>query len=159
QGEIRHRLREAHFCHFRHCSVCQARRSRQNYRRFIKKLPDILKQENLQGVRWIFLTLTPQNVPISELREGILTMNRAWKRLINRKEFKHVLGWVRSTEVTKEDEKKTKRVGYAHPHFHVLLMVKSSYFSKYYINRSDWLKAWQESMRDPSIISVDVRVA
>lgn len=157
-GEICHCLKEVRFCRFRHCAVCQARRSRRNYCRFLESLPKIL--EGNSGARWVFLTLTVPNVHISNLKEKLSSMNKAWNRFLQRKEFKDVLGWVRSTEITKENEGKTKREGYAHPHFHVLMMVKSTYFfGKHYINREQWLKAWQGAMRDDSIISVDVRIA
>ena len=158
KGDINQRLKEVRFCRFRHCAVCQARRSRKNYAQFLKSLPEILSGN--EGARWVFLTLTVPNVKISNLREKLSCMNKAWNKFVQRKEFKNVLAWVRSTEITKEDEKKTKREGYAHPHFHVLMMVKSTYFfGKNYINQEQWLKAWRGAMRDDSIISVDVRIA
>jgi plasmid rolling circle replication initiator protein Rep len=158
EGEIQQRLKEVHFCRFRHCAVCQARRSRRNYAQFLKSLPEILEDQG--GARWVFLTLTVPNVHISHLREKLSRMNEAWNRFNKLKEFKNVLAWVRSTEITKEDKNKTKREGYAHPHFHVLMMVKSTYFfGKNYINQEQWLKAWRGAMRDDSIISVDVRIA
>ena len=158
EGEVHHRLKNAFFCHFRHCAVCQARRSRRNYSQFLNLLPDILRGH--EGARWLFLTLTVPNVPVSELRKQLKKMNEGWKRFLQRKEFKNVLAWVKSTEITKEDVKKGKREGYAHPHFHVLIMVKSSYFVRCnYINRDKWLEAWRGAMRDDLIVSVDVRIA
>lgn len=158
EGEVRHRLKNAFFCRFRHCAVCQARRSRRNYGQFLKSLPMVLSGN--EGARWIFLTLTVPNVKIECLREKLSSMSEAWHRFIKRKEFKNVLAWVRSTEITKEDEKKRKRRGYAHPHFHVLMMVKSTYFfGKNYVNQEKWLEAWRGAMRDDSIVSVDVRIA
>jgi plasmid rolling circle replication initiator protein Rep len=157
EGEIHHRLKEVHFCRFRHCAVCQARRSRRNYAQFLKSLPEILEKH--KGARWLFLTLTVPNVNISNLRQKLSGMNKAWNRFTKLKEFKNVLAWVRSTEITKEDDEKTSREGYAHPHFHVLVMVKSTYFKTDYVNQEKWLKAWRGAMRDYSIISVDVRIA
>ena len=54
-------------------------------------------------------------------------MNDAWKKLTKRKEFALVDGWIRTTEVTRDKERPNE---YAHPHFHVILMVKPSYFAK-----------------------------
>jgi plasmid rolling circle replication initiator protein Rep len=156
-GEICQRLKEVYFCRFRHCAVCQARRSRRNYAQFLKSLPEILEKQ--KGVRWVFLTLTVTNVHISNLREKLSDMNKAWHRFIKLKEFKNVLAFVRSTEITKEEGKKTRREGYAHPHFHVLMMVKSTYFKTDYVNQEQWLKTWRGAMRDDSIVSVDVRIA
>lgn len=157
EAEIKQLLKEVRFCRCRHCPVCQSRRARRNYAMFAKFLEN--QFSNKESVRWVFLTLTVPNVHISKLKEKLSSMNRAWHRFIKRKEFKNVLGWVRSTEITKEDEEKNKREGYAHPHFHVLMMVKSTYFKGQYVRREKWLKAWQKSMRDYSIISVDVRIA
>lgn len=154
EGEITLRLKNAFFCRFRHCAVCQARRSRRNYTQFLTKLPFILSKK--PSARWLFLTLTVQNVPVSELKNGIKKMNMAWNRFTKLKEFRNVLGWVRSTEITKEE----KREGYAHPHFHVLIMVKPTYFNKgHYVNSQQWLEAWRGAMRDDSIFGVDVRIA
>lgn len=157
QGQIQQRLKEVNFCRFRHCAVCQARRSRRNYAQFLKSLPEVLKKN--KGARWVFLTLTVPNVHISYLREKLSSMNKAWNRFTKLKEFKNILAFVRSTEITNEEDNKTEREGYAHPHFHVLMMVKSTYFKKDYVNQEQWLKAWRGAMRDDSIISVDVRIA
>ncbi|MCI3092817.1 protein rep, partial [Escherichia coli] len=51
-------------------------------------------------------------------------MNAAWKRLSDRKEFRSVLGWLRTTESTYG-----KVPGCCHPHFHVLMMVPPSMLS------------------------------
>jgi hypothetical protein len=65
-------------------------------------------------------------------------MNKAWQRLIKRQEFGAVLGWVRTTEVTRGKD------GSAHPHFHALLMVIPSYFQgKYYVSQPRWVELWQ----------------
>lgn len=124
--------------------------------RFYQALPRI-EQEHPKA-RWLFLTLTVPNCPVNELRSTLQDMNKAWQRLIKRKEFKPVLGFIRTTEVTAEDEKKYGRSGYAHPHFHALLLVPSWYFSgAAYVKRDRWLELWRSCMRDDGIMSVDVR--
>ena len=151
-GEIRYRLKTARFCRVRHCPVCGWRRTMKNKARFLTTLPKLL---NLYPThRFLFLTLTVPNCDITQLRATLGEMGKAWKRLINRKEFSKVDGWVRSTEVTYSKNKG----GNAHPHFHIMLMVKPSYFNgNGYIKQEAWLKAWQESMRDDSITQVDIR--
>ena len=67
------------------------------------------------------------------------------------KEFKPVLGFIRTTEVTHGKD------GNAHPHFHALLLVPSSMFGEYYVKHARWLDLWRECMRDDSIESVDIR--
>lgn len=148
-GEFGLKLREAQFCRVRNCPVCQWRRSLMWQARFYQSLPQI-EQEHPKG-RWLFLTLTVPNCPVNELRSTLQGMNKAWQRLIKRKEFKPVLGFIRTTEVTHGKD------GNAHPHFHALLLVKPSYFGHSYVTQAQWLDLWRSCMRDDSIMSVDVR--
>lgn len=104
-----------------------------------KVLPQIVEQYPKH--RWLFLTLTQKNVPIQDLRQALTDMNRAFQRLSQLKAFP-AIGWLRSTEVTKGRDDK------AHPHFHCLLMVPSSYFSgRDYMKQSDWVSLWRKSLR------------
>lgn len=133
------KLRSARFCRVRHCPVCQWRRSLMWKARAFKVLPKIV--EAYPKYRWLFLTLTQKNVPITDLRETLVKMNRAFQRLSQLKIWPAV-GWLRSTEVTRG------RDGSAHPHFHCLLMVGPGYFSgKKYLKQSDWVELWRKSMR------------
>jgi hypothetical protein len=93
--------------------------------------------------RWLFLTLTVKNCPVTELRETIKQMNEAWRRLIQVKETSIVKGWLRNVEVTRGKSDDST----AHPHFHVLLFVPSNYFTKGYIKQERWTELWQEAMR------------
>lgn len=143
------RLRRAQFCRVRVCPVCQWRRSLMWRARLYQALPSIIKA-NPQG-RWLFLTLTVRNCYIPDLRETLQAMNKAWHALVKRQEFRHVLGWLRTTEVTRG------RDGSAHPHFHVLLLVKPGMLSKYYVPQSRWAELWQECMRLDYLPIVDIR--
>jgi len=139
-GELHLRLRSAHFCRVRHCPVCQWRRSLLWQARFLKALPSI--EQNYPSARWLFLTLTVRNCKLTDLRRTIQDMNKAWHRLVERKEFDVVQGWIRTTEVTRG------RDDSAHPHFHVLMMVRPSYFSSnYYVTQKRWTELWQECAR------------
>ena len=149
-GEVLLRLREAHFCRVRHCPVCQWRRSLMWQARFYQSLPAI--QEAHPKARWLFLTLTVRNCPVGQLGETLTAMNAGWQRLKDRKDFKPVTGWVRTTEVTRG------RDGSAHPHFHALLMVPPSMLSGVnYVKQARWVELWQESMRLDYTPVVDVR--
>lgn len=120
--------------------------------RFLQALPSIKK--DYPKARFILLTLTVQNCRIEDLRATLSEMNKAWHRFLELKEMKPALGWIRATEITKEK----KRRDYAHPHFHVLVMVNSSYFKGgKYIKQENWLEAWRGAMRDPLITQVDIR--
>lgn len=144
------KLREATFCRVRHCPTCQWRRSLMWQARFYQSLPQIVEAHPKS--RWIFLTLTIRNCEISDLRDTLQTMNRAWQRLKDRKEFKHVEGWIRTTEVTRGAD------GTAHPHFHALLMVPPSMLAgKNYVKHSKWVELWADVMRLDYLPNVDVR--
>lgn len=151
-GEVRLRLLKARFCRVRYCPICQWRRSLLWRAKFYQALPGILAQH--PTARFLFLTLTVENCPVDELRETLQMMSKAWNRFKLRKEFSDVMGWVRTTEVTREKA----RPGYAHPHFHVLLMVPSSYFSgSGYVKKADWAEAWRGALRADYTPVVDVR--
>ena len=54
-----------------------------------------------------------------------------------------------------------KKQGYemdAHPHFHAMLLVKSTYFKgTHYIDQSAWTEMWMKAMRLDYIPQVDIR--
>jgi len=149
-GETRLRLKEAAFCRVRHCPVCQWRRSLMWQARFHQALPALVEAN--PKARWIFLTLTVRNCAITDLRDTLQHMNKSWQRLIKRSEFKPVLGWVRTTEVTRGAD------GTAHPHYHVLMMVPPSMLAgKNYVKHSRWVELWAETLRVEYAPNVDVR--
>lgn len=150
-GETRLRLKQARFCRCRHCATCAWRRTLAMTGRFLEALPGLMRDH--PKARWLFLTLTVPNCPIEELGETLKAMNAGWNRLRLRQEFKPVLGWARSTEVTQE----AKRTGYAHPHFHCLLMVPPSWFTRHYVKQSRWVELWRDCMRLDVDPVVDVR--
>lgn len=148
-GELGHKV-QSWKCRERHCPVCQSARARKLHREFTAALPDIMEQ--VQGGVFLFLTLTVRNCPIEELRATLANMGKAWKRLIEQKEFCIVKGWIRGTEVTRAED------GQAHPHFHALLLVPSYYFAgKSYIKQARWVELWQKAARLNYPPSVDIR--
>ncbi|EKF5621750.1 protein rep [Salmonella enterica subsp. enterica] len=149
-GETRLRLHDARFCRVRHCPICQWRRSLMWQARFYQSLSKIVAE--YPDARWMFLTLTVRNCPVTELGGTLTVMNAGFKRLKDRKEFRGVLGWVRTTEVTRGKD------GSAHPHFHTLLMVSPSMLSgREYVKHARWVELWRECLRVDYDPSVDVR--
>lgn len=148
-GELRLRLKNARFCRVRHCPVCQWRRSLMWKARFYEALPDLVASQ--PGGRWIMLTLTVRNCAVEDLRETLGIMNKAWGRFVKRKEFADVTGWVRTTEVTRGAD------GSAHPHFHILAQVKSTFFNQgHYVKHEQWRAAWRDAARLPYDPMVEV---
>ena len=118
--------------------------------RFYQSLPQLVEAH--PKARWLFLTLTVRNCPITDLRNTLQHMNQSWRRLVARKEFKPVLGWVRTTEVTRG------RDGSAHPHFHALLMVPPSWFrGQSYVKQARWVELWRDCARLGYDPVVDIR--
>jgi plasmid rolling circle replication initiator protein Rep len=151
QGEARFRLKQARFCRVRHCPTCQWRKCLVWRARLINALPKVL--EARPKARWIFVTLTVRNCPLTELRATIDGMNKAWSRLVKRKDFP-AIGFLRSLEVTRNPE-----TGEAHPHFHALLMVNSSYFKTGYVSKQKWRELWGSCLKVDYLPVVNVKVA
>lgn len=182
--EERLKLKTAHFCRSRSCTICQWRRSLKWVARFLKAMPPIL--QDYPNARFLFLTLTVKNCDIADLRSTLDRMNQAWQRLSQRKQFP-AIGFVKSFEVTKSwdvtykgsyqgrmgsktlDQFKRRSRGFnealmtlettdqVHPHFHVLLMVDPGYFAgKNYLSQQDWTKLWQSCLRVdyPPIVNI-----
>ncbi len=150
-GEISLKLTNASFCHWRWCPVCAWRRSLINKAIFMAATKGL--EEQYPTARWLMLTLTVRNCEITDLRETIQGMNRAWSRFIKRQEFQVVQGWTRACEITRSEDDK------AHPHFHCLLMVPASYFGKSYVKTATWAKIWGECLKVDYTPIVDVRTA
>ncbi len=142
------KLQNAKFCRVRLCPVCQGRRALMWAAKTIKIMPKVLEAN--PKARFIMLTLTVRNCPLPELKTTLSDMHKAWRKLIQRKEWR-VEGWIRATEVTRGNDDT------AHPHYHCLLMVKPSYFSNNYISQERWVELWQECLKVSYQPVVDVR--
>jgi len=149
-AELKRKLKNASFCRVRGCPLCAWRQSMSNFARALKKLPEIQQQH--PSYEFLFLTLTVKNCSVYDLREQIQHMSKSWRRLTQRKEFKVVKGFIRTTEVTR-----SKKDGTAHPHFHCILVVPPSYFTKYYITHERWVQLWRKCAKLDYDPSVDVR--
>jgi len=117
--------------------------------RFYQALPKIVA--DYPSSRWLFLTLTVRNCAIDDLGETLTAMNSAFQRLKDRKEFAPVQGWIRATEVTRGKD------GSAHPHFHCLLMVPPSWFTRDYVKQARWVELWRDCLRVNYEPNIDVR--
>jgi plasmid rolling circle replication initiator protein Rep len=138
QGQRTIRLKSAFFCRVRNCPVCQWRRSLMWKARLGKALP--LIERDYSKVRWLHLTLTIRNCPITDLRDTLNLMNSAWQRLSQLKKFP-AIGFFKSLEVTRGED------GSAHPHFHILMMVMPNYFGGNYIKQDKWVEMWRKALR------------
>lgn len=150
--ENKKKLAAANFCKNRFCPMCSWRRIR-NITGQLKDAFDVIQKK--QKVATLFLTLTIKNPDVKDLKSTIAKMNKAFKNMSDTKPFKNaVLGYFKSIEILGDKTPK----GQAHPHFHILLIVKESYFkSRDYLKKDDWAKMWQKSLKVDYEPTVDIR--
>lgn len=149
-GTQHFKLSTARFCRVRLCPVCQWRRSLMWRSRFLKALPSIITA--YPSHRYIFITLTVKNCPLPELAKTIAMMNQGFGRLTKRKAWPGV-GWVKSVEVTRN-----AKTDEAHPHFHVLVMVRAGYFkSGNYLRQDKWRELWKSVLKLDYLPVVNVK--
>ncbi len=118
--------------------------------RFYPSLPRIVA--DYPDARWMVLPLTVRNWSIGELGETLPRMHAAFQRRKDRKEFRPVQGWIRTTEVTRGSD------GSAHPHFHTLIMVPHGMLNgKSYVRHESWGEWWRECLRVDYATNVSVR--
>ena len=147
------KLYQAYFCKNKLCPMCNWRRSMKYSYQTSRIVDDAIKQEP-KG-RFIFLTLTVKNVQGSDLNKTLSSLTQSFDRLFRRaKVKKNLIGYLRSVEVTHNEI-----TGEYHPHIHVLLMVRPSFFQskKDYITQKEWSKMWSKSLKVDYIPMVDVR--
>lgn len=91
---------------------------------------------------WMLLTLTEKNVEGDDL-QTISDMMKGFNRLMKYKKVNSaVRRYFRALEITKNHEENTY-----HPHFHVLMPVRTNYFGKNYINQTEWTCLWKHAMK------------
>lgn len=177
EGKEKRKLVHANSCKNRFCPMCAYKKSRKDAMKISIMLKSMEKK-----YKFLFLTLTAKTVTSDNLIDEITDYNKAFKRFSELKVFKkEVLGYIRKLEITYDGEKKVTKEMYKrkkdyydnlgikvgdpnsnydkyHPHFHVLLAVKKSYFSgRTYIKQSEWLEMWRLAKRDETITQVDIR--
>ena len=176
------KINKANFCGNRFCPMCSWRLACKDSLEISILMEHLRCEENKE---FIFLTLTTPNVKGDSLEEEIRKYNKAFEKLMKRKEVKTIVkGYIRKLEVTYQKEKyitkelwKRKKDYYEkkgllignlepnydtyNPHFHIVIAVNKSYFTDkdYYISRERWLELWQLSTGDKFITQVDVKKA
>lgn len=141
--EIRRRLVKGNFCKYRFCPMCQWRMARKVCREVLGRLRTIDEAHN--GVALLFLTLTIKNEPITKLNSTVKHLSASFNRMQKTQQYKSaVLGSIRAIEFLGDNTE----AGECHPHFHCLLVVNKSYFkSRDYINFEEWTNLWQRCLR------------
>lgn len=134
------KLKQAFFCRQRLCTMCNWRRSLKIFSQ-VSKIMDCMKNNN--EFDYLFLTLTIRNVDGPELKDAITELINGFYRLLRRKKVNSsILGSFKALEVTYNEINDTY-----HPHIHVVLCVRKTYFKKEYITQNEWSELWQKSMK------------
>lgn len=147
------KLYQAYFCKNKLCPMCNWRRSMKYSYQTSRIVDEAIKQEP-KG-RFLFLTLTVKNVEGKALNSTISQLTKSFDRLFRRaKVKKNLLGYLRSVEVTHNENDNTY-----HPHIHVLMMVRPSYFQskKDYITQKEWSDMWSQSLKVDYVPMIDIR--
>lgn len=152
------KLAKANFCRLRLCPMCSWRKSLKLFSQVSAITDAILRDKK---ARFIFVTLTVRNVNGDELRETIKKMNEAFKWIVQKsktsavsKKFKdYVMGYMKAVEVTYNHKTDT-----FHPHFHIILELKPTYFKDGYLTQKQWRDMWKEVMHLDYDPQVDVRI-
>ena len=133
--------------------MCNWRRS-MKYSYQTSRIVDEAIKQSPKG-RFLFLTLTVKNVEGKALNSTISQLTKSFDRLFKRaKVQRNLLGYLRSVEVTHNENDKTY-----HPHIHVLMMVRPSYFQskKDYITQKEWSDMWSQSLKVDYVPMIDIR--
>lgn len=147
------KLYQAYFCKNKFCPMCNWRRAMKYSYQTSRIVDEAIKQES-KG-RFLFLTLTVKNAEGEALSSTISQLTKSFDRLFRRaKVKKNLLGYLRSVEVTYNENDNTY-----HPHIHVLMMVKPSFFQskKDYITQKEWSDMWSQSLKVDYVPMVDIR--
>ena len=155
------KLAKANFCRLRLCPMCGWRRSLKLFAQ-VSKITDAILED--KKARFIFVTLTVENVKGEDLRDTIHRMNNGFKYLVQdkigisaSKVFReNLLGYMKAIEVTYN----AKRNDF-HPHIHCIFEVRPSYFDRHsgggYLTHADWREMWRSVMKLDYEPQVNVR--
>lgn len=146
--ELELKLFNTRFCRVRLCPICNWRRTLRWQARLRNALPALLN--DYPNTAFILLTLTVKNCELKSLKDELKLLNKAWKRLTERKNFP-ALGFLKSLEITRANDDS------CHPHIHAVLIVRKSYFSKGYLSQAKWCELWKSCARLDYSPIVDVR--
>lgn len=140
------KLSYANFCKDRLCPLCAWRRSLKIFGQTSRIMDRALEEKKY---RFLFLTLTAKNCSGQDLSNQLTKMFKSFNDFTRRKKVKDsILGWFRALEVTHNVNKNSISFDTYHPHFHVILMVSSTYFKNknLYLKQSDFTDIWKDCL-------------
>ena len=156
-------LKSANFCRDRLCPLCQWRRSLKlgaQCRAVVAEADRRKIARDRAAWRWVMLTLTQRNVDGPDLGTEIDRIHAAVRVLTKSPRWRAaVRGWLRVTEVTRNNDYNSPNYGTYHPHLHILIAVPRRYFrGADYIPAAEWRAMWRTYMHLDYDPDIDVRV-
>ena len=142
------KLAAASFCRWRLCPICQWRRSLKLFGQAAEILKCVVNER--PKCRFLFLTVTVQNVEVSELGNALDAITAAFGKLM--KTVKPVRGWIRCTEITVNP-----KTGMTHPHIHAVILVDADYFHNSYIKQAKWAEMWKSALGVDYVPCLDIK--
>lgn len=137
------KLNRANFCKVRLCPLCAWRRSLKVFGQVSQIMDKIQANDKYD---FLFLTLTIKNCKGPDLGPTIDILMKGYDKLFKRRKIANVIkGSFRALEITHNSNPYSKSYNTYHPHFHLILVVNKSYFTaRDYINITQWRNYWQE---------------
>ena len=160
-GNGQRRLVGADSCRVRLCPLCSWRRSLKNYwntTAIVNWLTDHQTDKDVGRYEYIFVTLTVRNCQADDLSKTIDQLFAAVKRLSERQEIRTAWkGTVRNMEVTHNVNPDSPDFDTFHPHFHMIVAVRPSYFHHDYVTQKRLTELWRDALRADYDPIVDIR--
>jgi len=140
-------------CKSKFCSICNQIKSKKWSKETFKTITNLQKEKEQ---KFLFLTLTIQNVKIEELDATIKKMNKAWRDLWRYHFDKEMRfhGFIKVLEITFPNG------DMSHPHFHILLSVNKNYFyksNKEYLTTERISELWGQVLKVDYLPIVDIK--
>lgn len=137
----------ANFCRDKLCPICQWRKSRKVF----GEIMQIQKIVEKQVQNFALLTLTLKNT--EHLEKGITEILKGFYNFSNNRTFKKIsLGYIRTLEITFNTKNKNW-----HPHIHLIIALKDSYYSGNYITTQKWSEIWKACAKIDYEPIIDIR--
>lgn len=143
---------KTNLCRVRLCPMCAYKRSLSIYRN-TREIYDLLIKKEPHS-KFLFITLTIQNVSGDSLKSAIDSLNRGFQNIIRQKAFKRIsLGTMRTIEITYNSKTNTY-----HPHIHILLHTTTElYAGRNYITQQKITDMWAAAAGLSYTPIVDIR--
>lgn len=150
--EGKYRMIRTNLCRVRLCPMCSYKRSLAVYRN-TRSVYDYLVSKTPHS-KFLFLTLTIENVSPEKLKEALNTLNYGWRKLTQYEAIKKItLGTLRTIEVTYNSN-----TGKYHPHIHILLHTTNElYQGRNYISQKKLTDMWAQAVKSDYMPIVDIR--